>query len=266
MNHKLLLVLLGALTTGVVSTQGQTATAAAPAPAAPAPSWTVTASGVSQYMFRGVRYGGPSFQPSVEYASGPLTAGLWANLPVSDKVAGTSDPEIDLYGSYTETINDTLNFATGLTLYTYPRAEKSNGFYSYTVEPSLAVNYTIGGLKLTPKLYYDFMLHGPTYELNAAIAMPLKDLGTELRFTGTVGTFKWTDSIENGAPEIKNYGDYWQAGVAAPFQINSRSTLTIGWSYAEGKKNFIKQGTLPKVANPAAIGRGVVTVSYAMTF
>lgn len=260
MNHKLLIVLVGALTTGAVSSQAQMA---APAPS---PTWTVTASAVSQYMFRGVRFGGPSFQPSAEYASGPLVAGLWANLPVSDKVPGTSDPEIDLYGSYTETISDSLNFALGLTAYTYPRAERSNGFYTWTVEPSLAVNYTLAGLKLTPKVYYDLMLNGPTAEFTAAYAVPLKDMGTELRFTGTVGTFKWSEAFENSSPKTKNWGDYWAVGVAAPFQINPRSSLTVGWSYTGGEDNFVKQGTLPKVKNTAAVHRGVVTISYAYTF
>jgi hypothetical protein len=219
-------------------------------------------------MFRGARLGGPSFEPAVEFDSGPLVAGVWANFPISDKVPGQSDPEFDFYGSYTiEAIKDTLTWVPGVTIYTYPDADKNAGFYKMTFEPNLALNYTIpGGLKLTPKIYYDVVLKGATYEFTAAYALPLKELGTELDFTGTIGTFKWTDAFENTNPAAKNWGDYWLAGVAMPFQVTSNSKLTIGWAYTKGSNNYVKIGSTPKFANGAAVGRGVVTVSYGLTF
>jgi uncharacterized protein (TIGR02001 family) len=268
MNKKLLVVLVGALAAGTVNVNAQApAPAPAPAPAAPSSSWTVTPSFASQYMFRGVRLGGPSFQPAVEFDSGPVVAGVWSNFPMADKVVGQSDPEFDIYGSYKETINDSLNFVTGFTLYTYPNADKKNGFYKRTFEPSVAVNYTVGGVTLTPKIYYDIILDGPTYEFNAAYALPLKDAGTELDFTGTVGGYKWAKAAENTSPDLKNYGNYWLVGVSAPFQIvKDTQKLVIGWAYTKGSDNFTKQGSAPKTATSAAVGRGVVTVSYAITF
>jgi len=260
MNKKLLVVLLGALAAGTVNVNAQ-----APA-AAPSSSWVVTPAFVSQYMFRGARLGGPSFQPAVEFDSGPIVAGVWSNFPIADKVPGTSDPEFDLYGSYKETINDSLNFVTGFTLYFYPDADKSLGFYKRTFEPSVAVNYTVGGVTLTPKIYYDIILNGPTYEFSAAYALPLTGAGTELDFSANIGTFKWTKYAESTSPDIKNYGNYWQVGVSAPFQITKDSKFTLGWAYVKGSDNFLKQGTAPKIANSAAVGRGVATISYAITF
>ena len=267
--NKTFLLVLSTLTFGVLPVLAQTTAPAdtAPAPAAPSASWVFTPSFASQYMFRGARLGGPSFQPSLEYDQGSAAVGVWANTPLKDKVEGQSDPEFDFYASYSfEEIKDTLTWVPGITVYTYPNAKRANGFYTATVEPNLAVNYTIAGLKLTPKVYYDFVLKGPTLEFNVAYAVPLKDLNTELDFTGTVGTFKWTSAAPDQGADVKNYGDYYLIGVALPFQVTKDSKITVGFAYTEGSSNYIKVGSTPKFANTAAVGRGVVTLSYALTF
>jgi hypothetical protein len=217
-------------------------------------------------MFRGARLGGPSFQPTIEFDKGNGALGVWANYPMADKVPGQSDPEYDIYGSYTVTLNDSTSIVPGFTWYNYPRADEAAGYYKMSLEPSIALNYTFSGVKLTPKFYYDMILKGPTYELTATTALPLKDAGTELDFTATVGTFRWTDAFEESYPPYKNYGNYWLVGVAAPFQLTKSGKLTVGFAYTKGSDNFIKQGSSPKYENTAAVGRGVVTISYAYTF
>ena len=266
MNYKTTASLLCALALGAISAQAQTPAAA---PVAAAPSYTITAttSVVSQYMFRGTRLGGPSIQPAVDFASGSLALGLWTNFPVKDKVVGASDPELDFYGSYTfDLVKDSLNIVPGFTLYDYPNAYTNAGAYRSTFEPSVALNYTIAGVKFTPKAYYDFMLKGPTYELSAAYALPLKDLGTELDFLGTVGTLYLRDAANNATPRVKNWGDYWSLGVAAPFQLTKESKLSVGFAYTKGSGNYLKAGSTPKFSNPSAVGRGVVTISYSYGF
>ena len=263
-----------ALLLGALSIHGQTAATPTPAPApAPVPeaappssSWTFTPAVASQYMFRGVRLGGPSFEPTIEFDSGSLAVGVWGNFPMSDKVVGQSDPEIDPYASYTFTINDSTSIAPGFTWYNYPNATTANGFYKTTFEPNVAFNYTVGGVKFTPKIYYDVILKGPTYELNISFAAPLKDLGTELDFIGTVGTYIWDDAADSVTPSVKNYGDYWLVGVSAPFALTKDSKIVVGLAYTEGSNNYFKQSGSPKALNTAAVGRGVVTISYAITF
>ena len=229
--------------------------------------WGLTPAVVSQYMFRGVRRGGPSFEPTIEYDYGSLAVGVWGNFPLKDKVVGQSDPEFDFYGSYTvEVVKDAVSIAPGVTIYTYPNAKTANGFYQTTFEPNIALNYTLGPVKFTPAFYYDFVRKGPTAELTAAFAIPLKDAGTELDFTGTYGTYKWKSAAADSTPDIKNWGDYYLLGVAAPFQLNKESKVTVGWAYTAGSNNYFKQGTAGKVANSAAVGRGVVTISYAYAF
>jgi hypothetical protein len=130
----------------------------------------------------------------------------------------------------------------------------------------VALNYTIGGVKLTPKYYYDVVLRGPTYELTSAYALPLKDLGTELDFTGQIGTYIQRDVANNTTPRAKAWGDYWLLGVSAPFQITKDSKLTVGYAYTEGRDAYFKQGSARKAPNSLAVGRGVVTVSYSYAF
>ena len=229
--------------------------------------WRLTPAVASQYMFRGVRLGGRSFEPTIEYDYGAVAVGVWGNIPLKDKVVGQSDPEFDWYGSYTvDLVKDTVSLVPGVTIYTYPNAKKANGFYNATFEPNIGLNCTLGPVKFTPIFYYDFVRKGPTAELTAAAAIPLKDAGTELDFTGVYGTYKWTSAVPDVAPDIKNWGNYFLFGVSAPFQIYKESKLTIGWAYTKGSSNFFKQGTACKVANGGAVGRGVVTISYTYTF
>src|ERR1019366_10163511 len=102
----------------------------------------------------------------------------------------------------------------------------------------------------------DVVLKGATYEFNAAYTVPLKNLGTELDFAGTLGTYKWRDYAEKTSPKIKNWGDYWLFGVSAPFQIAKDQKLTLGWAYTEGRANYFKKDTAPRIVNSAAVGRG----------
>lgn len=259
------LALTSALILGALPMSAQTPTPAAVEPT-PAVAVTLTPTVVSHYMFRGQLLGGLSFQPAVEAAIGSTTVGLWSNFPVEDKVPGVSDPEFDLYASNTITLNDAANVVVGFTYYYYPRSDLNAGFYRATFEPNVAFNYTYQGVKLTPKVYWDFTLDGPTYELSAAYALPLKDLGTELDFTAVGGTYKLKDVSRNTTPDYKAWGDYWLVGVSSPFQLTKNSKITVGFAFTKGSNAYIKQGSFPKTANGSAVGRGVVSLSYALTF
>ncbi|HEX2853986.1 MAG TPA: TorF family putative porin [Opitutaceae bacterium] len=265
MNKKITALILSVLTMGALASRAQTG-APVPAPAAPSVSVTLTPAFVSQYMFRGQRLGGTSFQPVVEATYGNLGLGVWSNFPLKDEVPGVSDPEIDPYGYYTFTVSDSLSIVPGFTYYTYPNADSGAGFYRSSFEPSLAVNYTIAGVKFTPKIYYDVTLDGPTLELSAFYAVPLKDLGTELDFSATYGEYIQKDVVKNSAPATKAWGKYWSVGVTMPYQLTKNTKLVLGLAYAKGEDSFVKQGSAPKVGNSLEAGRTVGSVSYSYTF
>jgi hypothetical protein len=229
---------------------------------------TVNGTFVSQYMFRGARLGGPSFQPSVELDSGNFSYGIWANKPLYDRVSGQSDPEIDPWATYTWKVggSDSFNIAPGFTFYDYPKADKTQGFYKSTFEPNIALNYTFrNGVRLTPKLYYDMTQKGLTYEFTATGATPLKTLGTELDWTAMGGTFTTKDYFNGAIPAEKNSGNYYLVGVKAPYAIKD-STLTLGVAYTKGSDNTIEHANFPTIDNPDAAGRTVITLSFGHTF
>lgn len=240
-----------------------------PPPPAPdvAPSYTITVSGaaVSQYMWRGLRLSGAAFQPAVEFGVGNLALGIWASTPFdSGVVPDSSDPEFDLYGSYNMSLSENLVLTPGFTTYIFPSAPTSAGWYRATFEPNIALNYTVAGLKLTPKLYYDFVTKGATLEFTAFYALALS--GIELDFIAQVGTYKWKEFANNTTPNVKAWGDYWYVGVSAPFQLSPASKLVVGFAYTEGRDAFTKQGSAPKSPNGGAIGRGVASISYTHIF
>jgi uncharacterized protein (TIGR02001 family) len=242
------------------------ATMAAVAVAAPPASVTASASVVSQYMFRGLRLNAAGLQPNVEVSAGNLVLGTWANVPLRDKVRDGSDPEIDLYGAYTLPLDAAWSIAPGFTSYHFPHAPTSAGFYRSTLEPNLAVNYAGNGFRITPKVFYDLELRGPTAELSGFYAYPLKAWGTELDLTATVGTYRWRDAANRAAPAVKTWGDYWLLGAAVPFQVSRQAKVTIGFAYTEGRNAFTKKGVLGKTRNPLATGRGVASINYAFAF
>jgi len=214
-------------------------------------------------MFRGVRLGGSSFEPSIEYDSGNWGVGVWMNFPIANKVPGQSDPEIDPYFFYTCTINDSLSIVPGGTIYTYPNAKNSNGFYSDTVEPSLALNYTVSGFKLTPKVYYDVVLQALTGEITAGYVVPLKDAGTELDFTGQYGGYTMDKAVKNASPEVKLKGDYYLVGVSVPYQLG-KTKITVGYAYTGFSTLKATQGGVSSSSPTTA--RSVVSASLSWTF
>ncbi len=55
-------------------------------------------------------------------------------------------------------------------------------------------------------------------------------------------------------------------GVSSPYQVSKDAKLVVGYAYTQGTGNYYKQGTDPKSENSAAVGRGVVTLSYSVSF
>lgn len=223
------------------------------APAEDTPSVTFTPSFASSYMFRGTQTGGAAFQPTLEYDNGNAALGVWSNVPLKHSALSQPELEFDWYGSYTvEVVKDTLSWVPGFTVYTYPHGGQT------TFEPNLSLNYTVAGFTLTPKLYYDTVLKGPTYEGTIAYSIPTGKTKLNLALTG--GAFHWANV--GGA---RNRGNYASAGVTVPFQITDGSNLTLGLAYVRGFNNDFLSGS-DRETNPAAFGRGVATVSYSISF
>lgn len=234
-----------------------------PAPVVETPAWeyTITPAFVSNYVFRGQLLDGFSAQPSFEADYKDFSFGLFSNIPFANKYVQTG-VEIDPYGSYSFNVTDSLTIEPGFTLYTYEYNQP--GLAKVTFEPSLAVNYTFAGITIGPKIYYDVVLQGPTYELNSSYSIKLDSIKSELDFAGAAGTYILNKSTTD-SPAIRAWGSYWSLGASMPFTV-AKGKLTVGFAYARGFDSYTKQGADAKVLNASAVGRGVVSVSYAYSF
>lgn len=236
--------------------------------AAQADEWTgsVSPAVVSRYIFRGQDRGGAALQTAIDAAYGDFGAGLWTSFPLEGSGVSSPGAEADLYLVQNLHPGGKLTLTPGATLYTYPRADRALGFRRTTFEPSLALNGTMAGISLTPKLSHDLNLDATTLDVTAVYALALPALGTELDFNGAAGTYLRRDEVSVSAGQTKAWGNYWQMGVSLPYQVNHRTKLVVGWTYAAGSDAFTKSGAFPQSADPRTASRGFASLGFSTTF
>jgi len=214
----------------------------------------------TDYMFRGVRNGGFSYQPAVEFSKGPWELALYTNLLISDKdVMGTNNLEMDWVASYTwNIVPDAFTIKPGVTAYHYPRAKKDEGAYNAVFEPSLSFGSSLGDVNLSLNLYYDLVQKGPTYEFAADYTINIAS-GLDLELAALAGKYDWSD-LSPVEENVKASGNYFQAGVTLPYEFSKRSVLKAGWYFSKG---YYFDGDGSKTGD---LGKGVFTLSYSYTF
>ncbi|MEM9013798.1 MAG: TorF family putative porin [Pseudomonadota bacterium] len=82
----------------------------------------------SKYVFRGIQFAETSIQPAINLSYGNFYTGAWFNLPIGDDDF-TSTPggeELDLFGGYSVSLDDTFTLDVGVTYYTFP--DLASGF------------------------------------------------------------------------------------------------------------------------------------------
>lgn len=199
------------------------------------PTGSVTAAWTSQYLFRGQRLAGESFQPDIEVDGPVWMVGMAGSFPTADASGALSREELDPYASCTWSISPSFSIQPGVTWYTYPDGVQllnpgpTEGARNRrdALEPNLAFDLTAGAIKFTPKAYVDVSRHILTAELNASSAIPLRDLGTEIDFGGTIGGFRpYSGSQGQGA--------YWLLQGTLPYQLGRhwRASATAGYTQA----------------------------------
>ncbi len=116
----------------------------------------------SEYIFRGQKMGGSSFQPSLEaghpLGSGDLYLGVWA----SQDVSGDPLNEVNLYGGYHLPLTPIFSLRTGFIYYWFPDEGAMPGSEE---EPFIGI---AADLPLRPSLfaYYNFATEQTLLELS----------------------------------------------------------------------------------------------------
>jgi hypothetical protein len=266
-------------------------------------AFTISPAYVSTYMSRGLRKGGETFLPAVDYDRGPLALTLRAKFLVDKKIAYSNYPECDFYASYEWTITpdafkitpgvtvltwptldddahqmicapnltfewaivpDVFKIAPSVTVLTWPMKNETDDAQQMICEPSLSFGYTAKGLIFSLIFYYDVELKGTTYDFGADYSIPVEPLGIELNFSARTGTYKWTDTLLG--TEIIETANYWSAGVAVPYTFSGNLKLTAGWLYSMGFYNHHKASHVNKLKNIGAVDRGVISASLSYSF
>jgi len=254
-NKKILALLVGALSAFAFSNGAFAQSAMLPA----GTTLTVAPSIVTNYMFRGQRLGGLSFEGTAELNAGTWATGVWWNNPIEQAVPGSSDPEIDPYVNYSFAVGG-LNLTTGATLYWYPNVV---GAYGETFELNAGLNFESGGLSATPKIYYDTKLKQVTLELAASYTAPIEAWDTTVTLSGLVGDYL-ADSF--GAAGTKGWGTYYQVGLNAPYQIADNQTIDFGVNYHSGSDSYIRVEGVGKSKNSLQDSRTTFSVTYSYGF
>ena len=169
-------------------------------------SWSVTATGVSDYVFRGVSLNNedPAFQASIDAEYGIWYGGLWGSMV--DGV-GYEPLELNLYSGI-KPVWGPVTFDLGVIYYFYPSA--SGGSDSDYVEFKLGAEFSpITNLTLTPIYFFtpdqgNAFSETHVYEGTAAYELPAVGVFTP-SISGTVG---FVDSTDAGADYT-----YWNAGL-----------------------------------------------------
>ena len=167
-------------------------------------SWSATATGTSDYIFRGLSLYGedPAFQASIDASYGIFYTGLWGSMVDGDIYEPV---ELNFYAGITPKLGP-VTFDFGFIYYFYPWGEPSD---ANLIELKAGAEFSpIKNLTLTPVYWYvpdqDNADSASTIEGTAAYELPAVGI-----FTPTVsGLVGWTENF--GADEYT----YWNAGLS----------------------------------------------------
>lgn len=212
----------------------------------------------SSYVFRGEKIGDTAVEPELDYTKGNLDLGIWQNIPVPERMAGQSDLETDFYGSYGFNVKDVV-IAPGFYYYYYPKAPLNDGNFRSSFEPNVSLEYSYKDLTVTPIVSYDVVLKGFTGQVT--LGYTVKTL-VELDFAIIGGEYYLNNSVKDDS--VKNYGDYWSAGVTIPYTVNGFTKLNFGWAYNNGD-SYDKSNGVTEI-NDLKTSKGVVTVGLVISF
>lgn len=184
----------------------------------------------SEYVFRGIKAAGSSFQPSVEVTMQDFYLGLWTNQPVTKH----QDNEIDLYGGYKYKLNENVSLEAVGTYYWYPEAKGFSTRKSY--EAGLGATYTLRGLSASVYYYHDFTLKANTLQGSVGYSLPLEAIGASLDMTGFYGTVSARDWAPDSPFAVRESYNYYGVDVSVPYKLSEKATFTIGghWAHNSG--------------------------------
>lgn len=183
---------------------------------------SANASVTSNYLWRGMEQtdGGPAVQGGVDWANDQgFYAGTWAsNVSWAD-----TSVELDFYGGYSGSINESVSFDVGYVYFAYPGTDSdldfSEIYASFGIDAltlGVAVLATADGADFGDSLYLSADYSVPLandFELGLHVGSYTGDfVGTDLMDIGvTIGKDSWSvglSKLNEGDDELKVYASY----------------------------------------------------------
>jgi uncharacterized protein (TIGR02001 family) len=187
----------------------------------------------TQYFFRGVLQQKSAFQPSVTFAQGPLSLGVWTSQALESKsTAWSQGNEVDLFGSYSFALAEGYTASVGGTYYYYMSARPSLGEPKDTYESALSLSAPLGPLAGKVSYFHDFVLKSDTFQFDLGYSKPLADGAAQFDAAAYYGLNDIGDG--NGDLPGKAGFDYAYYGVTAAVsgKISEKLTLKVSGNWA----------------------------------
>lgn len=177
-------------------------------------SVTLDSSYYSEYIFRGIKFGGKSLQTSVEASYGDAYAGIWTSLPIENRRADAS--EINFYAGYGFALSDNWALDVGATLYYFDNAGGGNDVEFYAGVTGDLAGLDAGLYFYAAPFAYDYYV----LEASLGYSLPVEAIGASVDLSASAG---YVDN-RNG---IRDYM-YYNVGASVPYALSDNATLTAG--------------------------------------
>lgn len=177
--------------------------------------WSVTATGTSDYMFRGISFNNedPAFQASFDLTYGIWYGSLWGSMV--DGV-GYQPVELNIITGITPKLGP-VTFDFGLVYYFYPWADGASD--SDLVEFKAGLEFSpIANLTINPIFWYipdqdPAAVETYTYEANISYELPAVGIFTPT-ISGLIGHSEADDLLWGGVGFETDDYTYWNAGLS----------------------------------------------------
>jgi uncharacterized protein (TIGR02001 family) len=177
----------------------------------------------SEYIFRGVKYAGNSFESSVDVGLYDFYAGVWTTQPTEGRAPFGHESEWNFYAGYGFEVSSLISLDVGATLYYFPETDGETTF-----EPYVGAAFDVF-LSPAVYVYYDIDLKYWTFEASAGYSLPLGDFAS-LDLGGFLGT-----AVGDGDDDS---WVYYGATADIVYSLNEATTFSIGARYSNTDRDF----------------------------
>lgn len=186
----------------------------------------------TRYFFRGVKNQDSALQPSVTFAQGPLSFGVWTSQALSDKKASWAQgKEYDFFGGYAFTVDEKYSLTLGGTYYYYPSARPSLSEPKKTYEGSIAFAGPVGPLSGKFTMFHDFKLDANTLQADLGYSVPINNGSFD------VGVYYGYNDIGDGDGDLPGGSGYtykyYGVDASVSVKLSDKATVKLGGHWTD---------------------------------